>query len=106
MKNKLIAGVSSLALLAGVLVAGFAPANAATIRLPKTPMAPCVVQNGIYCIESVTLTTASGQKVPLTYVASGQEVPAKKTPVDFFAPIAQIKAGTVSYTHLTLPTKA
>ena len=95
MKNKIIAGVSSLALMAGILTAGFAPANGATIRLPKTPMAPCVVQNGIYCIESVTLTTASGQKVPLTYVASGQEVPAKKTPVDFYAPIAQIKAGKV-----------
>lgn len=95
MKKKLIAGVSSLALLAGLITAGFSPANAATIRLPKTPMNACVVQNGIYCIESVTLTTGSGSKIPLTYVQTGQEVPAKKTPSDFFAPVAQIKGGKV-----------
>jgi hypothetical protein len=95
LKKKLIAGVSSLALLAGLITAGFSPANAATIRLPKTPMNACVVQNGIYCIESVSLTTGSGQKIPLTYVLSGNDVPAKKTPSDFFAPIAQINGGKV-----------
>jgi hypothetical protein len=70
-------------------------ASAATIRLPKSPMNACVIQNGIYCIESVTIATGSGQKIPLTYVPSGAEVPAKKTPVDFFAPVAQIKGGKV-----------
>ena len=94
MKKKLIAGASSLALLAGLLTIAN-PASAATIRLPKTAMNACVVQNGIYCIESVTLTTGSGQKIPLTYVPSGAEVPAKKTPSDFFAPVAQIKGGKV-----------
>ena len=94
MKKKLIAGASSLALLAGLLTIAN-PASAATIRLPKTAMNACVVQNGIYCIESVTLTTGSGQKIPLTYVPSGTEVPAKKTPSDFFAPVAQIKGGKV-----------
>jgi len=58
-------------------------------------MAACVIQNGIYCIESVTIATGSGQKIPLTYVPSGADVPAKKTPVDFFAPVAQIKGGKV-----------
>ena len=94
MKKKLIAGAASLAMLAGLITAA-SPASAATIRLPKTPMNACVVQNGIYCIESVTLATGSGQKIPLTYVPSGAEVPAKKTPVDFFAPVAQIKGGKV-----------
>jgi hypothetical protein len=70
-------------------------ASAATIRLPKSPMNACVIQNGIYCIESVTIATGSGQKIPLTYVPSGAEVPAKKTPVDFFAPVAQVKGGKV-----------
>jgi len=94
-KKKLIAGASSLALLAGLLTAGFNTASAATIRLPKTPMNACVVQNGIYCIESVTLRTGSGSLIPLVYVPSGTEVPAKKTPSDFFAPVAQIKGGKV-----------
>ena len=93
MKKKLIAGAASLAMLAGLLTA--TSASAATIRLPKSPMNACVIQNGIYCIESVTIATGSGQKIPLTYVPSGAEVPAKKTPVDFFAPVAQIKGGKV-----------
>jgi hypothetical protein len=92
-KKKLIAGAASLAMLAGLITA--TSASAATIRLPKSPMAACVIQNGIYCIESVTIATGSGQKIPLTYVPSGAEVPAKKTPVDFFAPVAQIKGGKV-----------
>ena len=94
MKKKLIAGAASLAMLAGLLTAAN-PASAANIRLPKTPMNACVVQNGIYCVESVTIATGSGQRIPLTYVPSGAEVPAKKTPVDFFAPVAQIKGGKV-----------
>ena len=65
MKKKLIAGAASFALLAGLITVAN-PANAATIRLPKTPMNACIVQNGIYCIESVSLTTGSGQKIPLT----------------------------------------
>jgi hypothetical protein len=92
-KKKLIAGAASLAMLAGLLTA--TSASAATIRLPKSPMNACVIQNGIYCIESVTIATGSGQKIPLTYVPSGAEVPAKKTPVDFFAPVAQVKGGKV-----------
>jgi hypothetical protein len=73
------------------------PASAATIRLPKTPMNACAVQNGIYCIESVSLTTGSGQKIPLTYVPSGADVPAKKTPTDFFAPVAKVVNGKVEW---------
>jgi len=80
-------------MLAGLITA--TSASAATIRLPKSPMNACVIQNGIYCIESVTIATGSGQKIPLTYVPSGAEVPAKKTPVDFFAPVAQVKGGKV-----------
>ena len=96
MKKKLIAGAASFALLAGLITVAN-PANAATIRLPKTPMNACIVQNGIYCIESVTLTTGSGQKIPLTYVVSGADVPAKKTPTDFFAPVAKVVKGKVEW---------
>ena len=96
MKKKLIAGASSLALLAGLITVAN-PASAANIRLPKTPMNACAVQNGIYCIESVTITTGSGQKIPLTYVLSGADVPAKKTPTDFFAPVAKVVKGKVEW---------
>ena len=95
MKKKLIAGAASLAMLAGLLTA--TSASAATIRLPKSPMNACVIQNGIYCIESVTIATGSGQKIPLTYVPSGAEVPAKKTPTDFFAPVAKVVNGKVEW---------
>jgi len=95
-KKKLIAGASSLALLAGLITVAN-PASAANIRLPKTPMNACAVQNGIYCIESVTITTGSGQKIPLTYVLSGADVPAKKTPTDFFAPVAKVVKGKVEW---------
>lgn len=76
--------------MAGAITAGLPSASAATIRLPKTAMAACVQQNGIYCVESVTLTTASGQKIPLVWVPSGADVPAAKAPTDFFAPVARL----------------
>jgi len=90
MKRKITAGISALALMAGALTVGLPSASAATIRLPKTAMAACVQQNGIYCVESVTLTTASGQKIPLVWVPSGADVPAAKAPTDFFAPVARL----------------
>ena len=90
MKRKITAGLSALALMAGAVTAGLPSASAATIRLPKTAMAACVQQNGIYCVESVTLTTASGQKIPLVWVPSGADVPAAKAPTDFFAPVARL----------------
>jgi hypothetical protein len=93
-KKTIIAGASALALLAGLFVA-VAPANAAVIRVPKTAMQACAVSNGIYCVESLTLTDSNGRKIPLIYVPSGSEVPAKKTPADFYAPVAKIINGKV-----------
>ena len=87
--KKLIAGLSALVLMAGTVATGVS-ASAATIRLPKTSMAACVAQNGIYCVESVTLTTASGQKIPLVWVPSGADVPQAQAPTDFFAPVARL----------------
>jgi hypothetical protein len=94
-KKLITAGVSALALVAGLLTAGVTSATADTIRLPKTNMAPCIVQNSIYCVEGVSLTTSSGTKIPLVYVAAGQAVPQEKPPTDFFAPMASIKGGKV-----------
>lgn len=94
MKKTIIAGTSILALLTGLIVA-VAPANAATIRVPKTAMQACAVSNGIYCVESLTLTDSNGNKIPLVYVPSGADVPMKKTPADFYAPVAKIVNGKV-----------
>ncbi len=94
MKRTIIAGASVLALLTGLVVA-IAPANAAVIRVPKTAMQACAVSNGIYCVESLTLTDSNGRKIPLVYVPSGSEVPMKKTPADFYAPVAKIVNGKV-----------
>ena len=93
MKKSIIAGVSAFALLAGLVVG--ANSASAAIRVPKTAMQACAVANGIYCVESVTLTDSSGKKVPLVYVPSGAEVPQKKTPSDFYAPVAKIVGGKV-----------
>jgi len=41
------------------------------------------------------LTTGGGVKIPLTYVPSGQDVPAKKTPSDFYAPLYRIEKNKV-----------
>ena len=54
-------GRAVIALVAVALVAnGIAPSSAATLRVPKTAFPACAVQNGIYCIESVTVTTTLG----------------------------------------------
>jgi hypothetical protein len=58
-------------------------------------MQACAVSNGIYCVESLTLTDSNGKKIPLVYVPSGAEVPMKKTPADFYAPVAKIVNGKV-----------
>jgi hypothetical protein len=92
-KRTLIAGASALALIASLFVA--APATAATIKLPITDMNACSVANGIYCVESVEVTTADGTKIPLEFVPAGQPVPAAKAPTDVMAPVARVNNGKV-----------
>lgn len=90
-------GRALVALVAVALVAnGIAPSSAATLRVPKTAFPACAVQNGIYCIESVTVTTAQGKVVPLQWVATGNAVPGE-SPNDgiSFAPVAKVVKGVV-----------
>ncbi len=95
MKRKIIIGINSLALLAGLLTLGLSPVSAETIRIPKSNMLPCTDQTTLYCVEGVTITTPSGSKIPLVYVPAGKPVPAEKLPTDFFAPVARLKGGKV-----------
>ena len=79
-----------------LLVNGIAPSSASTLRVPKTAFPACVVQNGIYCIESVTVTTAQGKIVPLQWVTSGNAVPGESaTDGISFAPVAKVVRGVV-----------
>ena len=73
-KKILIIGTAAMALITGVL----APAQAA-LNVPKTAWPICSSARTTYCVDSVTVTTASGTVVPLTYVADGQVLTAPET---------------------------
>jgi hypothetical protein len=90
--GRAVIAITALALLTN----GIAPSNAATLRVPKTAFPACVVQNGIYCIESVTVTTPQGKIVPLQWVATGNAVPGESaTDGISFAPVAKVVKGIV-----------
>ena len=95
--KKFTLGRAVIALLAMALVAnGITPSSASTLRVPKTAFPACVVQNGIYCIESVTVTTAQGKIVPLQWVATGNAVPGESANDGIsFAPVAKVVKGIV-----------
>ena len=57
-------------MIAGVLVSA-APAQAA-LNVPKTPWPVCSTARTTYCVDSVSVTTAGGTVVALTWVADGQ----------------------------------
>jgi hypothetical protein len=66
-KKILTAGAAALALVTGVL----APAQAA-LSVPKTPWPVCSSARTTYCVDSVSVTTAGGKIINLTWVADGQ----------------------------------
>ena len=90
--SRIVVAVAALAMLANSI----APSSAATLRVPKTAFPACAVQNGVYCIESVTVTTAQGKVVPLQWVANGVAVPGQSATNGIsFAPIAKVVKGIV-----------
>ena len=95
-KRKIISGISSLALVMGVITAA-APAHAAVIKLPLADWPACAaVPTSLYCIESVVVTSASGARTTLQYVPSGQAPKAEAAATgEVFAPIARIEGGKV-----------
>lgn len=61
-------------LAAGTLIA--LPAANAAVRVPKTTWPACDADSSdTYCVEAVTLTTARGKTINLTWVPDGKEVP-------------------------------
>ena len=90
--SRIVVAVAALAMLAN----GIVPSSAATLRVPKTAFPACAVQNGVYCIESVTVTTAQGKVVPLQWVATGTAVPGQSATNGIsFAPVAKVVKGIV-----------
>jgi hypothetical protein len=90
--SRIVVAVAALAMLANSI----APSSAATLRVPKTAFPACAVQNGVYCIESVTVTTAQGKVVPLQWVATGTAVPGQSATNGIsFAPVAKVVKGIV-----------
>jgi hypothetical protein len=73
-KKILTAGAAALALVTGVL----APAQAA-LSVPKTPWPVCSSARTTYCVDSVSVTTAGGKTINLTWVADGQVLTAPET---------------------------
>jgi hypothetical protein len=95
-KRKLIAGISSLALVMGALSAA-TPAHAAVIKLPLADWPACAaVPTSVHCIESVVVTNASGARTTLQYVISGQAPKAEAAGTgEVFAPLARVQNNKV-----------
>ncbi len=70
MKKVLTSAVATIVALAGTLV-GINTAQAA-LNVPKSAWPACSSARTTFCIDSVSVTTASGEVVPLTFVATGQ----------------------------------
>ena len=78
MKKTLIAGVSALAMVASLIVAGLPTAQAA-LNIPKNAWPTCSLVRTTYCVESVSVTPAGGSAIALTWLADGQNFPATDT---------------------------
>jgi len=86
-KRRYLAGLTGLVLISS-LVAGISSANA-VLRVPKASWPACSVSTATYCVDSVVLTDASGNQIPLTWVPSGQQVPqTTETSGTLMAPLA------------------
>ena len=74
-------------------------ASAATIRLPKSPMNACVIQNGIYCIESVTIATGGSGYAVGDVIKIGDRLLVLEA-MKMENNIASEKSGTVTAVHI------
>ena len=70
MKKSLIAGASAFAMIASLL-AMVAPAANAALNVPKSAWPACSSSRTVFCVDSVSVTTVSGNKIALSWVADG-----------------------------------
>lgn len=72
-KKILVTGSTALALVAGLFFAA-PPAAQAALNVPKSPWPICSPARTIYCIQAVTVTTAAGVPLVLTWVPTGSDL--------------------------------
>lgn len=74
MKRIIAVGSATFALIAGLFIAP--PAAQAALNVPKSPWPTCSTARNTYCIDAVTVTTAAGVPLALTWVPTGSDLPA------------------------------
>lgn len=102
-KKIITVGATAFALIAGVL-ASVVPAQAA-LNVPKTSWPVCSTARTTYCVDSVTITTAGGVVVPLTWVADGQ-ILATPESATVSTDTATVTTDTATVVAPTIPTVA
>lgn len=102
-KKIITVGATAFALIAGVL-ASVVPAQAA-LNVPKTSWPVCSTARTTYCVDSVSITTAGGVVVPLTWVADGQ-ILATPESATVSTDTATVTTDTATVVAPTIPTVA
>ena len=72
-KKIFVTGSTALALVAGLFIAAPTIAQAA-INIPKSPWPICSSARTTYCVDAVTVTTAAGVPLTLTWVPTGSDL--------------------------------
>ncbi len=87
---------------ASLFIAG-SPAASAALNVPKSPWPVCNSARTTYCVDSVSITTATGTSLALTWVADGQALvnPDTSTVLSSDTSTAQSDTATVAATVAT-----
>ncbi len=87
---------------ASLFIAG-SPAASAALNVPKSPWPVCNSARTTYCVDSVSVTTATGTSLALTWVADGQALvnPDTSTVLSSDTSTAQSDTATVAATVAT-----
>jgi hypothetical protein len=99
MKKSLIASSSAFALLISLLGA-VAPAANAALNIPKSAWPVCTQSRTIYCVDSISVTTLSGDTVALTWVPDGSAL----APIDTSTATVDSSTVTTETTTASVPT--
>ena len=99
MKKSLIASSSAFALLISLLGAVAPSANAA-LNIPKSAWPVCSQSRTVYCVDSISVTTLSGDTVALTWVPDGSAL----APIDTSTATVDSSTATTETTTASVPT--
>jgi hypothetical protein len=99
MKKSLIASSSAFALLISLLGAVAPTANAA-LNIPKSAWPVCTQARTVYCVDSISVTTLSGDTVALTWVPDGSAL----APIDTSTATVDSSTVTTESTTASIPT--